>query len=258
MISFLFCTDFVCGFSSQAKAAGKETEYAEINHGKDPIAQKVEQLLMDNDSAPQDPLQKHDKESNAEIACDDLQKRTNKMEEAAYPAASDEHLTGDVSSGWKMVLHEESNQYYYWNIVTGETSWEVPDAFVEETVATFAEKIVGDTAGNLDAVMSAYKSSMPLDMEENDITSGKIDVDPMVNGQTSDSAGQGTNKDGSDLGFKGDSIEDGEVNRDANQAGGTSMLGIHFVESNSGTALPMQLMKHCESMLERLNSVKGY
>ncbi|PKA51203.1 hypothetical protein AXF42_Ash010643 [Apostasia shenzhenica] len=33
-----------------------------------------------------------------------------------------------VNGNWKLVLHEESNQYYYWNTETGETSWEVPAA----------------------------------------------------------------------------------------------------------------------------------
>ncbi|KAJ3694748.1 hypothetical protein LUZ60_000125 [Juncus effusus] len=27
---------------------------------------------------------------------------------------------------WKTLIHEETNQYYFWNTVTGETSWELP------------------------------------------------------------------------------------------------------------------------------------
>ncbi|KAL5079343.1 hypothetical protein RYX36_007764 [Vicia faba] len=36
-----------------------------------------------------------------------------------------------ISSGWKMVMHEESQLYYYWNVETGETSWEVPQVLVQ-------------------------------------------------------------------------------------------------------------------------------
>lgn len=50
----------------------------------------------------------------------------------------DAQVVGDVSSGWKMVLHEETNRYYYWNMETGETSWEVP-----EVLAQLAEPISG-------------------------------------------------------------------------------------------------------------------
>ncbi|GAB4849911.1 hypothetical protein Ancab_004711 [Ancistrocladus abbreviatus] len=35
-----------------------------------------------------------------------------------------------------MVMHEESNQYYYWNTVTVETSWAVPNDMVAATMLT--------------------------------------------------------------------------------------------------------------------------
>ncbi|XP_020264339.1 formin-binding protein 4 isoform X2 [Asparagus officinalis] len=44
-------------------------------------------------------------------------------------------VNGDLAGGWKMVVHEESNQYYYWNTVTGETSWEVPPVLAEQTIS---------------------------------------------------------------------------------------------------------------------------
>ncbi|KAL8033360.1 hypothetical protein ABFS82_13G156600 [Erythranthe guttata] len=218
----------------------REAECAEINHGKDPTVQKVEQLLTDNDSASRDPLQKLEKESIAGIHSDDLQNEINKLVEAA----SDNHLIGDATSGWNMVLHEESNQYYYWNIVTGETSWEVPDVFVQETVTTSAEQVVGDPTGKYDTVMEE-------NMEEDDISTGKVDVDSEVNCQISNNAGKGKDDSG------GDSMDNNKVNRDANQSNGTSMLGVHTIESKSGTDLPMQFIKQCESLLERLNSVKS-
>ncbi|CDP20967.1 unnamed protein product [Coffea canephora] len=41
------------------------------------------------------------------------------------PSSLDIPLVLDVTSGWKVVLHEENGSVYYWNIETGETSWEV-------------------------------------------------------------------------------------------------------------------------------------
>ncbi|MED6212030.1 hypothetical protein PIB30_079259 [Stylosanthes scabra] len=43
----------------------------------------------------------------------------------------DEQLGTDINLGWKMVIHEESQRYYYWNVETGETSWEVPQVLVQ-------------------------------------------------------------------------------------------------------------------------------
>lgn len=45
-----------------------------------------------------------------------------------------------VILGWKMVFHEESNQYYYWNVTTGETSWEIPDILAQETDSACGRK----------------------------------------------------------------------------------------------------------------------
>ncbi|TVU11580.1 hypothetical protein EJB05_45174, partial [Eragrostis curvula] len=41
--------------------------------------------------------------------------------------ASGMQIVGDLGGNWKAVMHEQSNQCYYWNTVTGETSWEVPN-----------------------------------------------------------------------------------------------------------------------------------
>lgn len=50
--------------------------------------------------------------------------------------------TGEVAFGWKLVMHEETNQYYYWNIETGETSWEVPAIFAQGAELGTAPKVV--------------------------------------------------------------------------------------------------------------------
>lgn len=35
----------------------------------------------------------------------------------------------EILCGWEAVLHKESSEYYYWNKVTGETTWEKPAAY---------------------------------------------------------------------------------------------------------------------------------
>jgi hypothetical protein len=45
----------------------------------------------------------------------------------SVPDSSGMQIVGDIGGNWKAVMHEQSNQCYYWNTVTGETSWEVPN-----------------------------------------------------------------------------------------------------------------------------------
>ncbi|KAH6778630.1 hypothetical protein C2S51_009942 [Perilla frutescens var. frutescens] len=247
--------DASIGKDEQSKAAAaKKAGSAETDNEIDSIGE-VEELLMDNTSADsQSPSDKPQKESMGEIDSYDMQKQTNKMKEStnsdAQPALN-EHLIGDVSSGWKMVLHEESNQYYYWNVTTGETSWEVPDVLVQQTVEMSAEEIIRDTAGKTDALMGTYQSSTPLGTTEDDFATRELSV--KVNSETSGSVDSGTKKDR----CRSDTIKVKEGDTEVNQDNGTSLLGRHSIESNSAADLSLQLIKHCESLLERLNSVKG-
>lgn len=206
---------------------------------------------MVSNAASQGLPQDFEKESTKEISPDDLKKQTNNTEEATYPTAPDEHLVEDVSSGWKMVLHEESNEYYYWNVLTGETSWEVPDVLAQE-IGTSAENVIGDTEEKTDVLTSTYKSSMPLEVEEDDITTR--DANSNINSKTTGSADQRIRMDGSDEGLQSDSIEK-EGNRDAIQDNRSSSVGG---DSQGGVNLPLQLIKRCENLLERLNSVQWY
>ncbi|KAL8462156.1 hypothetical protein ACS0TY_033289 [Phlomoides rotata] len=241
--------DSSVGIVEESKnAAGKEAEDGEINHAKE-FSQKVEQILMDDSAASQGPPQNFEKESIKEISPADLKMQTNNTEEATYPAAPDEHIVEDVS-GWKMVLHEESNEYYYWNVLTGETSWEVPDVLAQE-IGTSAEKVIRDTEEKMDILTSTYKSSVPLDVEEDDITTR--DAYSKINSKTADSADQRIRMDGSDEGLQSDSIEDKEGNGDAIQDNRSFSVGG---DSQSGVDLSLQLIERCKSLLERLNSVQ--
>ena len=63
-------------------------------------------------------------------------KDMDEVEETTVSWTSDTQ-TNNMDSRWKMVLHEESNSYYYWNIVTGQTFWEVPVDLVQRNETTY-------------------------------------------------------------------------------------------------------------------------
>ncbi|KQK18547.1 formin-binding protein 4 isoform X2 [Brachypodium distachyon] len=56
-------------------------------------------------------------------------------ETEAIPDSSGMQIVGDIGGNWKTVMHEQSNQCYYWNTVTGETSWEIPNGLAPGVVA---------------------------------------------------------------------------------------------------------------------------
>ncbi|GER32465.1 WW domain-containing protein [Striga asiatica] len=197
-----------------------------------------------------DPLEKLEN-GTAEIGSNNLQKQTNNIE-ITTSAAPDP--VGDVSSCWKMVLHDESGQYYYWNIATGETSWEVPDVLAQASVTT-TEKEIEDTERKVDGAIGPCKFRTSLDMDEGDMASKKLSMT-----DTSDLADQGTNIDGSIEGIEGESVEDKECNRGVSQSSEISLPDRHSVERNSrddSSDPSLELIENCESLLERLKSVKG-
>ncbi|XP_031403803.1 uncharacterized protein LOC116213121 isoform X2 [Punica granatum] len=77
----------------------------------------------------------------------------------------DAQVVGDVSSGWKMVLHEETNQYYYWNMLTGETSWEVPEVLAQSAEPSSDSMYVAAAASShlLSQSESAGEFGAPVD-----------------------------------------------------------------------------------------------
>ncbi|KAL2495941.1 uncharacterized protein Fot_39698 [Forsythia ovata] len=254
--------------------AGKETGDIENSDGNEPFVPKLEQLAIDHDSTSQNPLQKHRKDSETVNDSDDLGIGTNPAEEVTYPVVSDVQVVGDASTGWKVVLHEESNQYYYWNITTGETSWEVPDDLAQVTDTNCLEKAAAETEEKGCGLVGTSRSSIPLDMEHGDSTTWQPNGVSDANCKTSCGSEQGAKMHGYGEVCNGDSVDKEKGNQDADQNNETSLLantllgneiasstkinhGSHSEECETGTELSSQLMKHCERLLERLNSMKG-
>lgn len=66
----------------------------------------------------------------------------------------------DIENEWKAVKHEQSGQYYYWNVRTGETTWEIPSVFVQQVTEpadgrhlSKAESLQEDGIGPNDAAL---------------------------------------------------------------------------------------------------------
>ncbi|GAB2284803.1 hypothetical protein Dimus_019256 [Dionaea muscipula] len=120
------------------------------------MSEKVADLMdkeskNENDNTPED-LSSHEGDSedlaisgpaasqivevNTDAVTLDVNKGVGLLKPISIDSIPDSKTTDDINSSWKMVLHEESRQYYYWNTETGETSWEVPDAVTKATGMT--------------------------------------------------------------------------------------------------------------------------
>ncbi|EOA29851.1 hypothetical protein CARUB_v10012949mg [Capsella rubella] len=73
---------------------------------------------------------------NNSTILDGLNKQTVASVQTSGSMSLELHAPTGVTSQWKTILHEESNQYYYWNTETGETSWEIP-AVLTQTASAY-------------------------------------------------------------------------------------------------------------------------
>ncbi|XP_076930905.1 uncharacterized protein LOC143595873 [Bidens hawaiensis] len=125
-INNVFCWQVKSNIHDKTEADIDENHFAEKvdQENKEPEP-KLEKISVIEDDKPEP-----------------LHNDVDTLDRASVLLTSDMQATGDVDSGWKMVLHEESNSYYYWNIVTGETSWETPVALTQGNESAYDPKSV--------------------------------------------------------------------------------------------------------------------
>lgn len=281
----------------QGKVAdGVENEDTRIKTGQDATEQVVEQENMESLSASVNAfLEENGIRENNAADSGDLHRETNTAEHISVLGASGTQTTEDVSSGWKMVLHEESNTYYYWNIVTGETSWVAPDVMSQGTESVLVQNTALETEEKQDAfadtLKSTQKSTSILDegmghavgsqpiLEEDEINDfvregevhKEVDIADML-----DQKGKGNDVNASDAemssipvaadhrtSLPGDLVASrqsddallGSENKGCADSGTQNM--IEYEQQQTMSDLSSNLVRHGEYLLGRLKSLKG-
>ncbi|KAI0504025.1 hypothetical protein KFK09_014972 [Dendrobium nobile] len=93
-------------------------------------------------------------------ACVDIEHcETELISHTSVAEPSENQANGHVNEHWKLVLHEESNQYYYWNTVTGETSWEVPAGLAVDSQNTDEQSVCSAIEEKVANALEAHTSS---------------------------------------------------------------------------------------------------
>ncbi|XAR56818.1 hypothetical protein NMG60_11037437 [Bertholletia excelsa] len=250
--------------------------------------------ITETDSISKDALQKLEDNDHHEIdfaVAGDLDKEVASVEETSAPGTSSVRTSNDVHSSWKVVLHEDSNQYYYWNIVTGETSWVVPDVLAQGNELTTEQKTYSDSEGKNQVGSGADLSNSTTDVQMHGSATVHSGDDSMAANVIHDAekiCEYGTQMMEQNNGNPEESLEDKKLGPDLMQteaknssgandehyhetssladnvispkAGGETASERYFckpLEDNMENDLWCSVMKHGENLLERLKSMKS-
>lgn len=270
----LICLLHVYHLKQANVAADKENEQnTGINSSTNHDSPVIGQHNIQNGIASTEILHELQESSTAQDdASDSVTLPTNKEHEEqdmSLNVAHDMQVNGDMSSGWKMVLHEESNQYYYWNTLTGETSWNIPDVFAEMTSEV---KNNNDAKGTENAVVGMHESNsslgvnpeVPADTQPavGMVNDGNCKIEEMPNLskhlKVSYEDPSAMPKDSCALHQESCSPEKLESKCSAAGACAGNMQNLVVPgEHESGTDLCSHILRRGEFLLERLNTLKG-
>ncbi|XP_030510321.2 uncharacterized protein LOC115725049 isoform X1 [Cannabis sativa] len=175
------------------------------------------------------------------------------------PVTSDLQPSGDVSSGWQMVLHEESNRYYYWNTITGETSWEIPGVLAQASELTnnHASAITNERTEN--AFVGMHDPSLSIGPTFDGVSAGThIEGSQLVDWSVAKNEAQNDTNCGNDVvnaSSVNDTLGEGSSMKDVYDK---LVYGMMDTEGHgSGMDLSTSLIERSESLIEKFKTVKG-
>ncbi|KAF5728485.1 hypothetical protein HS088_TW21G00633 [Tripterygium wilfordii] len=244
---------------------GEQWENVDANAVKDLASHNNEQQETDGDSIDVSKTMETDVTGATDATDDDdLHKELGSMEQNSIAGSHAQVIRNSNAQGWKVVMHEESNQYYYWNTETGETSWEVPDDLAQRTELAFEQKtnkdenteiaLVSPHVFDLKTVASTAETNIDGSAGADLISQRKVvdDDGPHVDEQTLKADSNQI-----DLKCKPDAIN---APLDYGALAGADN-SIHDTvadeEGNEGVNLSARLVNLCECLLGRLKSLEG-
>ena len=258
----------------------------DIKAGEHIASQEVKQQDTERDGTSLDALQNlegRDIRENDATTVSDSSKEMDLDEQIYVPGNPGAQGTGDVTLGWKMVMHEESNQCYYWNTETGETSWEVPDVLVQASQLNPEQKTLPVTEGMESACLGHDEVKSTLDVECSDSSAVRITCVSVganlisetkevcehvsqVNEHTEDYKGETFEvKDGA-TGINQSELSSFDAVNDLLGNGSSIRTGLEKYayesivnkELETGIDISSRLVEQSESLLEKLMTLKGY
>ncbi|KAL8129176.1 hypothetical protein V2J09_018331 [Rumex salicifolius] len=258
----------------QIKPNNKELEELNVASSEEHLS-KNNELCLEKDVASKESLQVLGSitvgESNVS-ASNELthEKHLESPQQLSTRSASDVHATGDDAKlCWKMVLHEESNSYYYWNTETGETSWEVPPDLAQGAVLTCEPQTSLAEDNSHRDVYTSIATGSANEVTYHLFSGGSLiaqSIDEYKGDESQLFTSSGSNgvfhQENVTLGSFSSYVPPIEPIGSWGATAGASNIYLHGDVTNiqDGTAvtdLPSHLVKRGESLLDKLRSLKG-
>ncbi|OMP06944.1 hypothetical protein COLO4_07741 [Corchorus olitorius] len=232
----------------QAKGPLSETsKVTEVGAGESVDTLKISQQNMEKEPSPvaiQNVIGVDDKDGDINVSSVSV-KKNDSTEQVSFTGTSE--VPGDVGSGWRMVMHEETNQYYYWNIETGETSWEVPN--VQAPINQLTSDQMISTVESMETTPSAQATGDDNFILQNERHNNETQLDERDGGCKSEVH--------EDKNLNSDVIRsEFESSSDAVDDQLTNQSPRNNDEDKTGINLSTHLLEQGEKLLERLKSLK--